>query len=76
MGYIYASSYTPRHLRRRGNTRRNGSGQEEKSQMFRLIAVKSKKFIFQKAGQLEKEGPLNREYAVYRAKSAKGNGFR
>ena len=76
MGYIYTASYTPPHLRRRGNNRKNGPGQEEKSRMFRTIARRSKRFIFQKAGQLEKEGPLNKEYAAWASKSTSGKGFR
>lgn len=76
MGYIYTASYTPRALRRRGNIRKNGSGQEEKSQMFRLIAKKSKKFIFQKASQLQKEGALNREYQQYCERTRGGKGLR
>lgn len=76
MGYLYTPSYTPRHLRRRSNNRKNGPGQEEKSKMFHVIAVRSKRFINQKASQLTKEGPLHREYELWAAKSAAGRGFR
>lgn len=50
------SPYTPRHLRRRGNTTKNGGGQEEKSKMFRVIKKVSDQFIHQSASTLEKMG--------------------
>lgn len=50
------NAYTPRHLRRRGNTARNGAGQEEKSRMFRAVKKVSDQFIHQSASSLEKMG--------------------
>lgn len=55
-------SYTPRHLRRRGNTAKNGGGQEEKSKMFRAIKKVSDRFIHQSASVLEKMGPRYERY--------------
>lgn len=56
------NSYTPRHLRRRGNTARNGAGQEEKSRMFRTVKKVSDQFIHQSASTLEKMGPRYERY--------------
>lgn len=55
-------SYTPRHLRRRGNTAKNGAGQEEKSKMFRAVKKVSDRFIHQSASTLEKMGASYERY--------------
>jgi hypothetical protein len=55
-------SYTPRNLRRRGNTARNGTGQREKSIMFRAVKKVSDQFIHQSASTLEKMGPRYERY--------------
>lgn len=47
-------SYTPRHLRRRGNTTKNGGGQQEKSKMMAAVKKVSDLFIYQPAAVLEK----------------------
>lgn len=58
------NSYTPRHLRRKGNAGRNGSVDKTKSQAFRTAAQLSKQFIHQSASALE--SPKMRErYAEY-----------
>jgi hypothetical protein len=54
------SPYTPRHLRRRGNTAKNGAGQEEKSKMFRAVKRVSDQFIHQPASALEKMNSYQR----------------
>lgn len=46
------NSYTPRHLRRKGNASRNGSVDSTKSAAFRKAALISKKFISQPASAL------------------------
>lgn len=62
-------SYTPRHLRRKGNASRNGTVGPEKKKGMRKAALLSKKFINQPASQLEKPGALHNEYMRYRAKA-------
>jgi hypothetical protein len=54
--------YTPRHLRRRGNTARNGAGQDEKSKMFRAVKKISDQFIHQSASTLVKMGKRYERY--------------
>ena len=61
--------YTPKHLRRKGNSSRNGSTGPEKKRARRKAALYSKEFIYQKASQLEKSGELHNRYMVYRVKA-------
>lgn len=63
-----ATSFTPRHLRRKGNASRNGSVGEEKQRAFRRVAQLSKQFIHQSANALEG----NERYLAWCGKADRG----
>lgn len=68
-------SYTPRHLRRRGNTSRNGTVGPEKSQAFRQAKREGDKFRHQSSSMLEKPS-VYPHYAEYKRKTDAANGNR